>query len=504
MTNWDGAMNDNRYKIVIMKYLLTWIFLLCTAVAMAQSNYDERTGLNLFNKESYSQALPYLQRAAKSGSLDALTCLGQMYERGLGVEKSSTIMLNMYNKAIQGGFVPAMMHLAEHYYHSSDVQKALELWKQAADKGCNKALFFIGECYELGNGVKMDWDKADEYYLEGSIDDAFRCYLARVSIKRGNFKTAYSQYMHAHDHNALTDFALEPFVDILCCDTSHVYRNIYEKDIAMIQRIGGDATLYFKNARRDNVMKAEEILSAYKNRYPNEVETVMNKYGAQLYSAQSANEERRKTAQKEEKARQYKASKYNDLMQSSVTVDLEQSGTDFIGNKKKTLMNIPYQKKKLVKISDIFSGSFSVSFFMKSKSNDIQYRGGKIFYKSLSNDVNSLFYPLVCIEGGFLVLKTGKASYQSHPFKQFSNAAKVLFDGNWHHFSLTVDKELKKASIYVDGNWKGNEFIGSDDVSLSTALVFCSDCGDLKISDLSLFKNKVLSGGDIDLLYKQK
>lgn len=487
---------------MVMKYLLTWIFLLCTAVVMAQSNYDERTGLNLFNKDSYSQALPYLQRAAKSGSLEALTCLGQMYEKGLGVERNSTIMLNMYNKAIQGGFAPAMMHLAEHYRRSSNIQEAIELWKQAADAGCNQALFLIGECYELGNGVKMDWDKAVDCYLEASTDDAFHCYLARISIKRGNLKNAYSQYMHAYDKKALTNFALEPFVDILCCDTSIVYRNIYEKDIAMIQRIAGDATFYLKNARKDNEMKAAEILSAYQDLYSDEVEAVMNKYGTQLYSAQSVNEERKKLAQKEEKARQYKASKYNDLMQSCVNVDLEHSGTDFIGNAKKTSMNIPYLKKKLVNIDGFFSGSFSISFLIKSKSDNMWSRGGKIFYKSLNNNVNSLFYPLVCIEGGFLVLKTGNASYQSHPFKQFSNAAKVLFDGNWHHVGLTIDKELKKASIYVDGNWKGNEFIGSDDVGLSTALVFCGDCDDLKISDLRLFKNKVLSGGDIDLLSK--
>lgn len=486
-----------------MKYIFTWIFLLCTVVAVAQGDYDERIGMSLFNKSSYPEALPYLQRAAKSGSLKALDCLGQMYEKGLGVVQNTAIMQNMYNKAIQGNYIPAMMHLAGYYKRNSNAQKAFELWMKAAKAGANDAWFMVGECYEFGYGVGMDWEKADEYYLEGSVDDHFRCYLARVNVKRGNLKTAYSQYMGAYKKNALMDFGLEALVDMLCCDTSLVYRNIYEKDIAMLERIGQKSDSYLEGARMNNRYMAGEILLSNKDKYPDEVKRIAAKCGSDMSSIMMTvakrKEEDRKEVIREEENRQIRSSRYNELIQASTEVDLEHSGTDFRRNKELPFMNVPYLKKKLVKAGKYFSGNFSMSFFMKSKADDIHYRGGNLFYGTFGNDINYTSYPAVGIEGGLLVLKTGKASYQSHPFKQFPNADKALFDGNWHHVVLSFNKDLKKADICVDGAWKGNEYIGSDEIIIS-ALVFCGSGNDLKIADLRFFKDKVLDVVDAGVL----
>ena len=131
---------------------------LCITVCTGQSR-DESVGLRLFEESSYSEALPYLQRAAKAGSLPALDCLGQMYGDGLGVEKSETIMLNMYNKAIQQNYVPAMLNLGFHYLYD-DNQKAFELWKKAADLGSGKGWGFVGRSYETGMIGEADVEKA--------------------------------------------------------------------------------------------------------------------------------------------------------------------------------------------------------------------------------------------------------------------------------------------------------------------------------------------------------
>ena len=426
-----------------------------------------------------------------------------MYEKGLGVAQNTAIMQNMYNKAIQGNHIPAMMHLAGYYKHHSNVQKAFELWMKAAKAGANDAWFLVGECYELGYGVDMDWKRADDCYFEGSTDEHFMCYLARVNVKRGNLKNAYGQYMHAYNKNALTDFGLEALVDILCCDTSLVYRNIYEKDIAMLKRIGQNSDSYIKNARMNNRYMAGEILLSNKDKYPNEVKRIAAKCGSDMslimMTVAKRKEEDKKKEIEEERTRKFRSSKYNELIQASTVVNLEHSGTDFLGNKELSFMDVPYLKKKLAKAGKYFSGNFSLSFFMKSKVDNVRYRGGNLFYRTLAGDVEYISYPIVCIEGGLFVLKTGKASYQSHPFKQFPDAGNVLFDGNWHHVVLSFNKDLKKADICVDGKWKGNEFIGSDEIIIS-ALVFCGDCADLKIADLRFFKDKVLDSMDADVL----
>ena len=112
-----------------MKRILSILLCLtCLSFAFAQ-NYDETVGVRYFNEEQYSQALPFLQRAAKAGSLKALDCLGQMYGNGWGVEKNKTIMRNMYNRAIQANYAPSMYNMA---FAVDDDQEMLRLLKKAA------------------------------------------------------------------------------------------------------------------------------------------------------------------------------------------------------------------------------------------------------------------------------------------------------------------------------------------------------------------------------------
>lgn len=126
----------------------------------SQSNsYDEETGLRLFKYESYSGALPYLQRAAKAGSLPALDALGQMYQKGLGVDKNTTNMMNMYSKAIARDYTPSMMNLAAYYANNGQMAKAIELCEKAAELGSLDACVFLSQYYFVS-----ETDKALGYY----------------------------------------------------------------------------------------------------------------------------------------------------------------------------------------------------------------------------------------------------------------------------------------------------------------------------------------------------
>ena len=70
-----------------------------------------------------------------------------------------------------------------------DNDKAFEWFEKSAAQGHGRALFLLGECFEEGNGVQADLEKAKQYYqkaadkgyksakealqrLEGSVQEA--------------------------------------------------------------------------------------------------------------------------------------------------------------------------------------------------------------------------------------------------------------------------------------------------------------------------------------------
>jgi len=192
-----------------MKYIFTWIFLLCTVMVVAQSDYDERIGMNLFNKNSYSEALPYLQRAAKSGSLEALVALGQMYEKGWGVAKSEKIMMNMYNMGIQKNYAPALVCLGLYYFNSkANPEEACRLWTKAVSLRSGHACALLASCYYSGRGVASpDIEKAFEYYekaISFGYNDAYN-YMGVVHFQRKEWNDAYRALAQASGKDCLNN-----------------------------------------------------------------------------------------------------------------------------------------------------------------------------------------------------------------------------------------------------------------------------------------------------------
>lgn len=171
-----------------------------------QSNsYDEETGLRLFKYESYSGALPYLQRAAKAGSLQALDALGQMYQNGWGVEKNTTNMMNMYSKAIARDYTPSMMNLASYYANNGQEAKCIELYEKAANLNSMEAC-----CILYGVFEDSDPMKAVEYLKKGiSLGNTYALnVLGDFYYKDGKYKdlvNARIAYMEARDKRVLNN-----------------------------------------------------------------------------------------------------------------------------------------------------------------------------------------------------------------------------------------------------------------------------------------------------------
>ena len=108
--------------------------LVCLATSFFTSVYAGtfETGKKLYDQNKFSQAYPYLKKAAYDGNPKAAYALGYMYQHGYGVKK--------------------------------DNQKAFLFFLEAARQGNSKGEFGLGYMYEHGLFVQKDNIKARIWY----------------------------------------------------------------------------------------------------------------------------------------------------------------------------------------------------------------------------------------------------------------------------------------------------------------------------------------------------
>ena len=437
-----------------MKRILSILLCMtCLSFAFAQ-NYDETVGVRYFNDKQYSQALPFLQRAAKAGSLKALDCLGQMYGNGWGVEKNETIMRNMYNRAIQANYAPSMYNMA---FAVGDEQEMLRLLKKAASLDYVLAYRALGDFYKTGLWGDNKLEEAKEAYLNALRLGLELVYnnLGSVYKQLGDGKKSYEMFMEAMKRDNLWDRSLSDLVDLLCDKTAVSFSNDYDK----------------------NLVEAGRILEQYRNIYPEKVKELEEKYGEEI----SHGKGRIKTARENE-----------EFLNSSYMPKLGEG----IANAEDVL-SIPAFQKKAVMYPQYFGDKFIISFSMRA--TDVEPKNGFLFY---GGDVDHPRFPQACIKNSQFSFKLGVETYLALPFKQFKNVQSSLLDGNWHHIILTYDRVQKKKVIYVDGQFKGNEFVSDNDKVYYMRLVFCAGSGGLQIKKLRFFRNNTLDPIFERVIYK--
>jgi TPR repeat protein len=124
-----------------------------------------------FIEEEYTKAAPVCQQAARSGDAESQTILGEMYDAGLGVVKSTKLTKQWWNAASSQGYLPAQNLLALKHYYGGDVfgpqpgwtqdyRKSFSLWQQSARRGEVTSQFMLGVLYKDGHGVERDYIEA--------------------------------------------------------------------------------------------------------------------------------------------------------------------------------------------------------------------------------------------------------------------------------------------------------------------------------------------------------
>ena len=86
--------------------------------------------------------------------------------------KSQNFMIKWYTKAAEQGDAAAQFNLGICYDFGEgveqDMQKAVEWYTKAAEQGNAKAQFNLGGCYKDGEGVEQDKQKAVEWYTKAA------------------------------------------------------------------------------------------------------------------------------------------------------------------------------------------------------------------------------------------------------------------------------------------------------------------------------------------------
>ena len=121
-----------------------------------------------FEYKDYEKALGWLKKAEEGGIEQATTCIGYMYENGLGLNKANEKAMEQYIQAANAGESEAMCKLGSMYSERYNYLDAIEWYIKAARKNNKTAFRLIGELYYYGTGVKKDVRKAHTWWLRAS------------------------------------------------------------------------------------------------------------------------------------------------------------------------------------------------------------------------------------------------------------------------------------------------------------------------------------------------
>ncbi|WEZ85878.1 caspase family protein (plasmid) [Rhizobium sp. 32-5/1] len=135
--------------------------------------------------------------AMKAGSLAAYHNMGNLYRKGLGVEKDISKAFELYLYAAERGHVEDMSNVGFMYMQGQGVKQdyalAMKWLSAAADENWSSALDKIGLLYLKGLGTKADIARAIDYFQRGtnvgdrsSMVNLATLYMKGTGVKKDN------------------------------------------------------------------------------------------------------------------------------------------------------------------------------------------------------------------------------------------------------------------------------------------------------------------------------
>ncbi len=126
--------------------------------------------------QDYQASVPWYQRAAEQGHLEAMNELGRWYAVGTlvsaGIQKDDTVAYGWWLKAAEAGHPGAQVNLGWRYAHGrgclADPEATYRWWRRAAEQGNALAAYLVGVCLAKGWGTPPDGEAAREWLLKAA------------------------------------------------------------------------------------------------------------------------------------------------------------------------------------------------------------------------------------------------------------------------------------------------------------------------------------------------
>lgn len=163
--------------------LFLFIVVLAASADVKPASDDARfNGDRCYSFGDYDTAVKYYQRAVDidAGNVRAMSRLGSMYRRGLGVKRNLKTALDWYMKAASTGDGGAIFNVGSFFLAGDGVKRsypeAMKWFELASEKGCADADYQMGCLYFTGTGVEQDYNNALYWFQKA----AERRYLAAL------------------------------------------------------------------------------------------------------------------------------------------------------------------------------------------------------------------------------------------------------------------------------------------------------------------------------------
>ncbi|MDD4883970.1 tetratricopeptide repeat protein [Sulfuricurvum sp.] len=153
----DNSKSQNKYTH------LFWIVLVIIGVIVYleffQKN-DYQKGLNAYEREDYTQASHYFEKACENGNTDGCFNLAQMYDQGEGFSENDVKAVEYFTKACDGNDFQGCFNLGMMYANGNGVTKnkfkAVELFDKACKGGEGNGCFNLAYAYNKGIAVNQN------------------------------------------------------------------------------------------------------------------------------------------------------------------------------------------------------------------------------------------------------------------------------------------------------------------------------------------------------------
>lgn len=150
--------------LIVLWGLLYWL----SPVFAQDAEQAFKQAKTYYEQNDFTQAVPWLEKAASLGHADAQGLLGSMYLIGRGISKDVKLAIHWLQKAALLGHAEAQSLLGAIYLVGKDAPQdfvqAQQWLRQAAEQGLADAQYLLGMMYYQGNGVPQNLRQAYQWF----------------------------------------------------------------------------------------------------------------------------------------------------------------------------------------------------------------------------------------------------------------------------------------------------------------------------------------------------